>query len=212
MCSFDHCIIRYLLLSGWYLCPCMAWFWCRKKEALEADLWLKGTSGSQSPVSRWRSNTTMGWKWANWTTRCRAWRRWRDWWARSLEMGITNYAVVISHCLSGMTWCHKALKSVFWHFVPFERWPPNKVVNDFVFEQYFKTREHIKVPGNCQSAKTTTNCPKKASKSLRIDQIRSDRWNFLDVCVLYFFFCFFTACSNEHMYIRDYASIDCVCT
>ena len=47
---------------------------------------------------------------------------------------------------------------------------PNKVVNDFVFEQYFRPQEHVKVLGNCQSAKTTTNCPKKASKILRIDQ------------------------------------------
>ena len=56
--------VHLIIASSCYSSPCMPWFWCRKKEALEADLWLKGTSGSQSPVSRWRSNTTRrgnGW-------------------------------------------------------------------------------------------------------------------------------------------------------
>ena len=52
--------VHLIIASSCYSSPCMPWFWCRKKEALEADLWLKGTSGSQSPVSRWRSNTTRG--------------------------------------------------------------------------------------------------------------------------------------------------------
>ena len=115
--------VHLIIASSCYSSPCMPWFWCRKKEALEADLWLKGTSGSQSPVSRWRSNTTRGWKWANWTTRYRTWGRWRDWRARCFEMGITIYAVVISHW-SGMTSCHRAKKSVFlapcpiWNMTP----------------------------------------------------------------------------------------------
>ena len=61
-------------------------------------------------------------------------------------------------------------RKVYFGTLPNLKDDPNKVVNDFVFEQYFRPCEHIKVPGNCQSAKTTANFPKEASKSLRISE------------------------------------------
>ena len=107
------------------------------------------------------------WKRANWTTRYRTWGlrkverlKSKVFWDGNNNLRGCHFTLVWNDLVS------QGKEKCFFGTLSHLKHDPNKVVNDFVFEQYFRPRKRMKVPGNCQSAKTTANCPKEASKSI----------------------------------------------